>query len=139
MQLHELKRDYVRRGKKRVGRGGKRGKTAGRGEKGQKARAGHRIRPAERDLLQRLPKLRGVKHGRRTPRATVVTVRDLASRFKGNEVTRQALAAAGFIVRVSDPVKILGGGTLTRAVTVKGVPVSASAKKAIEDAGGKVE
>lgn len=62
MQLHQLKPDHDLRAKKRVGRGGKRGTTSGKGTKGQKSRSGHRIRPAERDLIQRLPKLRGFKN-----------------------------------------------------------------------------
>lgn len=123
---------------KRVGRSGARGKTSGRGEKGQGARAGHRIRPAERDLIQRLPKLRGIKHPRLSARAKVVTLADLETRFNGSEVTRIALAAQGFIVRTRDKVKILGGGKIVKALTVKGVPVSESAKKAIEAAGGTV-
>lgn len=61
MQLHLLEPLHHNLEKKRIGRGGKRGKTAGRGQKGQKSRAGHKIRPAERDFIQRLPKLRG-KH-----------------------------------------------------------------------------
>lgn len=59
MQLHQLSSPSRKYPTARVGRGGKRGKTAGKGTKGQKARAGHRIRPAERDLIQRLPKRRG--------------------------------------------------------------------------------
>ncbi len=62
MQLHELKPNYSNKKGKRVGRGGKRGTTSGHGTKGQKSRAGHRIRPAERDLIQRLPKLRGFRN-----------------------------------------------------------------------------
>jgi large subunit ribosomal protein L15 len=61
MQLHLLKISHPKLEKKRIGRGGKRGKTSGRGQKGQKSRSGHKIRPAERDFIQRLPKLRG-KH-----------------------------------------------------------------------------
>lgn len=128
-----------RQKKKRVGRGGKRGKTAGRGEKGQGARAGHRIRPAERDLIQRLPKLRGIKHPRLTSPAVALTLGDLEKRLKGSEVTRLTLAAQGFILRTKDKVKILSGGKLTKVLHVKGVPMSANAKKAIESAGGKVE
>ncbi len=60
MQLHQLKPTHPLSSSKRVGRGGKRGTFSGRGTKGQHARAGHRIRPAERDFIQRLPKLRGV-------------------------------------------------------------------------------
>ncbi len=60
MQLHELKPNHPRTAEKRVGRGGKRGTFSGKGTKGQHARAGHKIRPAERDFIQRLPKMRGV-------------------------------------------------------------------------------
>ena len=59
MQLHELKRATPNKTAKRVGRGGGRGKTSGRGTKGQKARAGHSIRPDIREQLKKIPKLRG--------------------------------------------------------------------------------
>lgn len=60
MQLHELWPFHSLYAKKtRVGRGGKRGTTSGKGQKGQKSRSGRRIRPAERDLIIRIPKLRG--------------------------------------------------------------------------------
>ena len=63
MQIHELKLNKKdKRRKARIGRGGKRGTYSGRGVKGQKARAGRRIRPADRDFFQRLPKLRGFKN-----------------------------------------------------------------------------
>ena len=61
MQLHEIEIIHYNKDAKRVGRGGKRGKTCGRGQKGQKSRSGRKMRPAVRDLIQRLPKLRG-KH-----------------------------------------------------------------------------
>jgi large subunit ribosomal protein L15 len=62
MDLNNIRPLHAGKDEKRVGRGGKRGTTAGRGTKGQKARSGHCIRPAERDLIQRLPKLRGYKN-----------------------------------------------------------------------------
>jgi len=62
MQLHEIQPIHKNKSKKRVGRGGKRGTYSGRGLKGQKSRAGRKIRPAIRDLMQRTPKLRGVKN-----------------------------------------------------------------------------
>jgi len=62
MQLHQLQPANKNQKKKRIGRGGKRGTYSGRGVKGQKSRAGRHIRPAERDLIQRLPKLRGQKN-----------------------------------------------------------------------------
>ncbi|HEY4495498.1 MAG TPA: uL15 family ribosomal protein, partial [Candidatus Paceibacterota bacterium] len=61
MQLHQLQRNKKARKGIRVGRGGKRGKTSGRGTKGQKARAGHRIRPEIRDAIKKLPKRRGYR------------------------------------------------------------------------------
>jgi ribosomal protein L15 len=61
MQLHELKAENRTSNKKRIGRGGKRGTYSGKGMKGQKSRAGRKIRPSIRDLIQRTPKLRGAK------------------------------------------------------------------------------
>ena len=61
MQLHELKPTAPRKSAKRIGRGGKRGKTSGKGHKGQKARAGNSTRPEMREIIKKLPKLRG--HG----------------------------------------------------------------------------
>jgi len=61
MQLHQLQPIHKNKVKKRIGRGGKRGTYSGRGQKGQKARAGAKIKPAERELFLKLPKLRGVK------------------------------------------------------------------------------
>src|SRR3989338_6673813 len=61
MQIHEVKPKLKKHAQKRVGRGGKRGTYSGRGIKGQKARAGHRIRPALRDVIKKIPKLRGYR------------------------------------------------------------------------------
>lgn len=137
MQLHNLNRTVRKNKGKRVGRGGKRGTYSGRGQKGQRARAGHRIRPASRDLIMRIPKLRGIKHGRVTPRAFALNVGELAH-MEGAEVTRETLKKQGIIRDAAKRVKILGGGELKRAITVKGIPVSASARKKIEAAGGKI-
>ncbi|MEK7081908.1 MAG: uL15 family ribosomal protein, partial [Patescibacteria group bacterium] len=59
MQFHNLKRIHPNKRSVAVGRGGRRGKTSGRGGKGQTARAGHKVRPEIRDLIKKLPKLRG--------------------------------------------------------------------------------
>lgn len=67
MQLHELQPTYENKSRRRLGRGYTRGKKSGKGQKGQRSRAGRSIRPAERDLIQRLPKLRGFKN---KPRVT---------------------------------------------------------------------
>lgn len=61
MQLHQIQSSHKRKTKKRIGRGGKRGTYCGRGMKGQKARAGAKMKPAIRDLIKKIPKLRGYK------------------------------------------------------------------------------
>lgn len=111
----------------RIGRGGKRGTSSGRGTKGQKSRSGHRIRPAERDLLIRLPKLRGYRNKSINVKPRVVGLSQLEA-MKGNEFSLANLGKA----------KILGNGEITKAITVTGLPVSKSAKEKIEKAGGKV-
>lgn len=112
---------------KRVARGGKRGTTAGRGTKGQKSRAGHRIRPAKRDLLIRLPKLRGYKNKPIAKKLPALNVGDL-EKMTGSNFNKSNLGQ----------VKILGGGQLTKIVTVTGLPTSKIAGQKIEKAGGSV-
>lgn len=111
----------------RIGRGGKRGTSSGRGTKGQKSRSGHRIRPAERDLLIRLPKLRGYRNKSINVKPRVLGVGQL-----------EAMKATEFSIANLGRAKILGNGEIKKAVTVDGLPVSKSAKKKIEKAGGKV-
>ncbi|HXF43886.1 MAG TPA: 50S ribosomal protein L15 [Candidatus Paceibacterota bacterium] len=138
MQFHNLKNPYARN-KKRVGRGGKRGTTSGRGQKGQKARAGRRIRPAERDLLMRLPKLRGVKNKPRRRPARVLNVGDMVHLAEGGTLDRETLLKKGFIKKKWERVKILAGGEIKSPIAVSGLEVSASAKTKIEKAGGSVK
>ncbi len=61
MQLHQISKNKARKSPKRVGRGGKKGTYCGRGIKGQKARAGAKIRPELRDFIKKIPKVRGYK------------------------------------------------------------------------------
>lgn len=146
MQIHEIKRVHAHKKSKLVARGGKRGKTAGKGGKGQTARAGHRVRPAMRDIIKKLPKLRG--HGKnrsesvfyRGPEA-VVNLSALNVFAKGDTVTPQALIAKGLIKEIlgkTPVVKILGTGDVTAALTITGCDASATAKAKIEKAGGTV-
>ncbi len=138
MQLHQLQSKHARKyAQPTIGRGGKRGNTSGRGQKGQKSRSGHRIRPAERDLLIRLPKLRGYNNKPQRDVATVLQFSDLM-KLSGTVVNRETLLAARLLRSLAERVKILGGGTMGRAMTIQNVPMSASAKIAIEKAGGKV-
>lgn len=148
MQLNTLKAKTARITSTRVGRGGKRGKTSGRGTKGQNARAGHRKRPEMRDLIKKLPKLRG--HGQNRARTVrrdridyvPVNLAALESAFTaGDTVTPATLAKKGLVTARAGrirPVKILGTGELTKALSVSDVAASASAKAAIEKAGGSL-
>lgn len=146
MQLHELKPTQPKKSAKRVGRGGKRGKTSGKGHKGQKARAGNSSRPEIREMIKKLPKLRGhginraktVNNERVMP--VVVNVSALEN-FEGTEVNPKTLVAAGLIAtrrKAAPAVKILGTGELTKKLSVTGCTVSKTAKEKIENAGGSV-
>jgi len=138
MQLHELKAKSHRKSKKRIGRGGKRGTYSGRGQKGQKSRAGHRIRPALRDLLIRIPKLRGFKNKSLFPKHAVLTLSRI-SKMKAAEVNTASLREEKVIgTNFSGTVKVLDKGEITRPVIVRGIAVSGSAREKIEKAGGKV-
>ena len=148
MQLHQLKPKNKRTQAVRIGRGGKRGKTSGRGGKGQTARAGNSTRPEMRDIIKKLPKLRGFgKNRARTVNnervlPIVINVSVLEASFDaGTAVSPKALVAAGLIRNkrgLSPLVKILGNGELTKKFTVTGCTVSASAREKIEKAGGSV-
>ena len=144
MQIHSLKRKTENKKKVQVGRGGKRGKTAGRGTKGQKARAGHKIRPEIRDMIKRLPKLRGRGvNSNKTIQVKPVPVNltHLDAYKAGEMVTPVTLVAKKVIETIQGRypcVKILSLGEVTVALTIRDCEVSAGAKAKIEKAGGKV-
>lgn len=130
---------------KRVGRGGKRGKTAGRGTKGQKARAGHRIRPHIRDVIKKLPKLRGRGKNSNKPIGSKPATVNLAliERYfhEGAAITPSTLFSKGLIARRSGKlpiVKILGAGELTKAVVCYDCIVSKSAAEKIRAVKGTI-
>ena len=149
--LHQLRpAEGSHRDRKRVGRGegSGNGKTAGRGQKGQKSRAGsHRMRAGfeggQMPLYMRLGKLRGPNHRKSMPmgpfrtHTTPVNVRDLERFDAGVEVTPDLLKAAGVVRTLRHPVKILGGGELSRGLTVHAHAFSRRAAELIEGAGGK--
>lgn len=147
MQLHALIPKTKNRKPAPVGRGGTRGKTSGRGGKGQTARAGHKIRPEARDLIKKLPKRRG--HGKNRARtvrtnrvfAAAVNLSALDAEFKAGEtVSPAALVAKGLVRRTggrAPEVKILGTGTLTKALIVRNCVLSEVALKALVAAGGR--
>lgn len=114
MQLHNLSSQHRIKPKIRIGRGGKRGTTSGKGTKGQKARAGHKIRPALRDIIKKLPKMRGYKFRRFLIHPEVVNFAVLEKHFKGGDTISPAvLLDRGFVQRIKGRmprVKILGKG-----------------------------
>jgi len=145
--LDQLKRT-AKRAYRRVGRGqsSSRGKTSGRGGKGQTARAGHKMRPEWRDIIKKLPKRRGYGKNRgRTvdgtrPDAVAVSLERLAIAFEdGSEVNMRSLSERGVThPRRMTPVKIVGRGDFSKRISVTGIAVSLGARAAIEKAGGTV-
>lgn len=136
------------RERKRLGRGpgSGTGKTSGKGHKGMKARAGHhgpgggkpQFEGGQMPLTRRLPK-RGFTNIFRIEHQ-VVRLSDLEQRLPaGTEVTRDSLILAGLITARKGPAKVLANGDLNRAVTVRGIKMSAGAREKIEAAGGRVE
>lgn len=128
-----------------VARGGKRGKTSGRGGKGQSARAGNKRRPEWRDIIKRVPKLRGrgVNQNKAvSEKPFVLNVDILEAVFNsGDMVTPTTLVERGAVPTKSGrtpKVKILGDGVITKALKVSGCAISENAKTLIEKAGGTV-
>lgn len=146
MQIHELKRKTKNKKKIQVGRGGARGKTAGRGTKGQGARAGRKIRPEIRDRIKKLPKLRGYAFNTIVVKPTIVTIASIEKVFEnGSVVDIKALIESKLvdIYKGKNPkVKIVGdnkGNSVTKKLTISGIPVSATVKAAIEKVGGEIK
>ncbi|MFA6094890.1 MAG: 50S ribosomal protein L15 [Candidatus Paceibacterota bacterium] len=143
MQIHDIQRKTKLKRSVQVGRGGTRGKTSGRGTKGQNARAGHKKYPEIRDAIKRIPKLRGYSFGTFQTKTVVVNVIALETAFENGAVITPAILAEKKIVMIPKgmavPVKILGDGELSKKLTITGCLVSATAKAKIEKAGGTVE
>ena len=141
MKIHDLKpADGAHRSRKRVGRGigGKGGKTAGRGSKGQKARSKVRVgfEGGQLPLAIRVPKLRGFNNPFRVEYQVINL--DTIAESGLDEVTPESLLAKGLVSKGS-LVKVLGRGELDRKVTVRVHACSAAAESAITGAGGSVE
>ena len=133
-----------RKGKKRVGRGdgSRKGSFSGRGCKGQKARAGFRMKPGfeggQLPIIKRLPSQRGFTNIFKTE-FDVVNVGQLTVFEAGTEVDIVKLITAGLVKTGQKLVKILGDGEIDRPLTVKADKFTATAKAKIEAAGGKIE
>ncbi len=145
MQIHNLKRKTPNQTSAVVGRGGKRGKTSGRGGKGQTARAGNKVRPEIRDMIKRLPKLRG--HGKNSNfsiqvKPLSINLSALNAFGNNDRVTPKTLVEKGVssLYKGRYPrVKILAGGDISTKLIVVDCTVSAGAKVKIEAAGGMVK
>jgi len=142
MKLHHLRPpDGSKKRKIRVGRGegGRRGKTAGRGTKGLKARSKVRrgFEGGQMPLQRRMPKLRGFRNPNRVE-YTVVNVERLNDFDPGSTITVDDLRTRG-LVKHRGKVKVLGEGDLDRAVTIKAHAFSLGAVEKIKAAGGSVE
>ena len=144
MKLHEMKpAKGARKERNRVGRGmaSGNGKTSGRGHDGQNSRSGGGVRlgfeGGQLPLFQRLPK-RGFTNINRKEYA-IVNLETLNRFDEGTEVTPELLIETGIVSNEKSGIKILGNGTLEKKITVRAHKFSASAKEAIEKAGGQVE
>lgn len=147
MQIHELKRNTPQKKERRVGRGGKRGKTSGRGTKGQKARSGHKMRPELRDMIKKMPKRRG--YGKNRARTVVATrVRPVAVALgrieaafeNGAQVTPETLIAKGIVNLTKGrvpSVKIVGT-EVKKKIYIAGCLVSEGVREAVKKAGGAI-
>ncbi|MBR4750072.1 MAG: 50S ribosomal protein L15 [Abditibacteriota bacterium] len=145
MRLHDLKPNPgAKKGRKRIGRGpgSGRGTTAGRGMNGQKSRSGGGVmvgfEGGQTPLYRKLPHRKGFKSINKKE-YVVVNVADLDVFEAGCEITIPVLQDAGIISNLKDGVKILGGGELSKAFTVKANKFSKSAIDKIQAAGGTVE
>jgi large subunit ribosomal protein L15 len=142
MQKHEIKAASPRKYKRQVGRGGKRGKTSGRGTKGQNARAGRKFRPVMRDTIKKLPKLRGYAFNSPNIKPVAINLKDIEQYVQnGDIVNPNMLVERGILEKVlgkTPRTKILGK-EFSKKVTFEGLLVSKSSKEAIEKAGGSVK
>ncbi|MEK9184869.1 MAG: uL15 family ribosomal protein [Patescibacteria group bacterium] len=149
MQLNNIKRIHPNKKSISVGRGGRRGKTSGRGTKGQNARAGRKKRPEIRDFIKRIPKRRGYgKNRSHTVNSDIISyipinISVIEKMFSdGAKINPSVLVSKGIVgtYKGANPrIKILGTGEITKSVTISGCIVSAGAKIKIEKAGGSVK
>jgi len=142
MQLHQISTKTKRSRSRQVGRGGKRGKTSGRGTKGQKSRSGHRMRPQARDEIKKIPKLRGRGKNVNTSikaKPAVVNLVVLEKVFATGDVVSPKTLAEKKLVRVKASVKILGTGEITKKLVFENCTISATAKEKIVAVGGTIK
>lgn len=144
MNLFELKPGAPNKAPKRKGRGhgSGNGKTAGKGSKGQNARAGGGVRPGfeggQMPLYRRIPK-RGFNNSVFAKVYTEINLSHLERFESGTEVTAEVLKASGVISKINDGVVVLGNGNLSKKLVVKAARFTKTASEKIEALGGKAE
>ncbi|MEI6238614.1 MAG: 50S ribosomal protein L15 [bacterium] len=142
MQTHNLIPRTKNRKTMLVGRGGKRGKTSGRGTKGQNARSGHKKYPEIRDMIKKLPKLRGYAFNSFAQKPAIVNLGAIEGAFKaGEKVTPATLIEKNLVKLIESKtpaIKILSQGDITKKLSFEGLLFSAGAKEKIEKAGGSI-
>jgi large subunit ribosomal protein L15 len=146
MQLHQLKPIHKRKKRKRVGRGGKKGTYSGKGIKGQKARAGRKLKPVIRELIKKYPKLRGYRMKHRIPKSkfqTILNLDILEKKFNsGEKVSPKILLERKIIRKIKGrlpQVKILGKGKLTKKLIIESCQISKGAEEKIKKISGKIK
>ncbi len=146
MQLHNLVPKTKNKKTMLVGRGGKRGKTSGRGGKGQTARAGNKKRPELRDFIKRIPKLRGrgVNQNKSIiTRPIIVNLDMVEAVFESGSIISPATLIEKKTISTLDGkipvVKILGSGDITKKFNIENCLISKQAKEKVEKAGGSVK
>ena len=145
MQIHQFSPTRKKR-VQRIGRSGKRGSYSGRGVKGQHSRSGRKLRPAERDLIMRLPKMRGFANKEKAEKPRIFNLNDLELAIKRGDVGKSPVVLnVAFLKqrallpkRFKGSVKILGDGEMRVPVRVEGLQLSEGAKAKIEKSGGQV-
>ena len=153
MQIHQLKSITKDRKSKRVGRGGKRGTFSGHGSKGQKARAGTRIRPGFRGgdnpIWKLFPKQRGatkkveIKQRSfqvRYKKSAIIDLDKLGASFQDGDIISPSILVRKKIIKSSkNGVKVLAGGDLSKKLNFLGLKISKSAQEKILKAGGTIK
>ncbi len=142
MQIHQLKLLNKQKIHRRRGRGGKRGTFSGRGVKGQKSRAGRKLRPAWRDLIKQIPKRRGYRFKPVAQKPAVLNLSVLNNLFKEGEIVSPSSLIAKVIIGKMKgnmtEVKILGSGEIAKKLSFVDVIMSKSAVEKVKKAGGTI-
>lgn len=148
MQTHDIKKNKSNKTSIKVGRGGKRGKTSGKGHKGQNARTGNSNRTQMRDIIKKFPKLRGSGANGNKNSAIIknyfaINLSDIEKNFSAKDmVTPTTLLEKGLVERVRGKIpeiKILGNGDISVKVDIRDCKFSKSAAEKIEKAGGSIK